>query len=150
MFNLFSGRAVKNVSPASSSSLIPIEEAIGYALQYSRDTADLIPIECGVCSKKNDKKKKGTNVNSRMPELIPIEQPVRNQRLPELIPIEQPVRNQRLPELVPIEQPVRNQRLPELIPISHYHAPLDVPSFDDLSEPIWVDDCPNLMDFLKK
>ena len=56
--------------------------------------------------------------------------------------------SQMLPELIPIDQ-----SMPPLIPIAHMkhtREPLEVPSVADLCEPIWVDDCPNLMDFLKK
>jgi len=172
MFNLFSGRAVQNVAPqeehVTSSKLIPLAQAVAYAEQYSgarSSMPELIPISNDMHS-------------SSLPELIPIESradrampelvPIQSSSsdLPELIPIEcgacsakkdkkkdkkgktRKMNSQMLPELIPIDQ-----SMPPLIPIAHMkhtREPLEVPSVADLCEPIWVDDCPNLMDFLKK
>ena len=118
MFNLFSGRAV-DASPSTITNLVPIARVAAFL------ESELIPIECGACDKKKKKKK---NVSSRMPELIPIES-----KLPELIPIDR-----ELPALVPIRGIRHIER----------HDPVEIPSSAQLNEPIWVDDCPNLTDFL--
>lgn len=115
MFNLFSGRAVKQAPAPAAASVVSMGEAIEYATKYSMprlvpiETEELIPIECDACAPRE---------------------------LPKLIPIDQS-----MPPLIPIKG---------LSHFDHQPAPVHVPSLEELCEPIWVDDCPNLADFLKK
>jgi len=120
MFNLFSGRGIDNTQAVVHSNLIPISEAISHAQRYSSEMPKLIPID---------------HLCDEMPKLIPIEQSL------------EPINcgscgTHKKKKDKKSGKPI-NMEMPRLIPI-------EVPSDEQLGEPIWVDDCPNLMDFLRK
>lgn len=87
-------------------------------------------IDCGCKKGKKDKKDKKKEIRSELPRFIPLES-----KMPKLIPINS-------------EIPVVGRKMPKLIPLDSDKHML-VPSDRELSQPLWVDDCPNLEDFLK-
>jgi hypothetical protein len=151
--------------------LIPIGGSI------QREMPRLIPIGAEVGGEKRMPKlipigsEMGGGEERRMPKLIPIGgfasggQEEGEKRMPKLIPIGAEVRGEerRMPKLIPIGSEIGGEgvekKMPKLIPIGAESKPRLVPinahpvqrsSDARLNEPIWVDDAPNLMDFLQR
>jgi hypothetical protein len=97
----------------------------------------------------------------QMPKLIPIGGEAKEERMPQmpkLIPIGGEVKPQ-MPKLIPIGGKTQERigtQMPKLIPINGKSQvpinahPVQRSSDAKLNEPIWVDDAPNLMDFLQR
>ena len=88
----------------------------------------------------------------QMPKLIPIGNLIERDdaigmQMPKLIPIGSRAGSE-MPKLIPIGGNAGKERLPKLVPINA--RPVERASDARLSEPIWVDDAPNLMDFLQR
>jgi len=149
MFHLFSGRSLvgnffnkkkkKKKSPSRSRSRSPIRRLRDWAKSKSRSrSTSKSPIRrlrdwarsksrSRSRSKSPDYNDDTDYTNSAIPPM------------PKLVPIDQ-----ELPKLVPIDQ--------ELVSCHHgkYKKKVVVPRDEDLNEPIWVDDLPNIADFLLK
>jgi len=125
--------------------LIPIGSNLG--MGGEKQMPKLIPI--GNLIERDDA------IGTQMPKLIPIGSNLGGggeRQMPKLIPIgKSDAIGTQMPKLIPIGGLIQKEdgtRMPKLIPINA--RPVERASDANLSEPIWVDDAPNLMDFLQR